>query len=185
MTIGPMTITLSPTPVLTTDRLILRAPQAGDLPVFDAFLSSDRGQFLRSSAYDAQLTWRAFGHVIGHWVMRGFGNFVFALRDRPDAPLGMAGPWFPHGWPEREIGWSVWVDKAEGQGLAFEAAGAARAYAFDQLGWDTAVSYVDPANSRSAALARRLGAVLDAGAAHPAGDKPCLVFRHPRPEARA
>ncbi|MCY1128050.1 GNAT family N-acetyltransferase [Frigidibacter sp. RF13] len=177
-----MTITLANTPVLQTERLTLRAPSSADWSAFDAFLATPRATFIRSGDYGIRETWRAFGHVIGHWVMRGFGNFVFTLRGE-DRPLGMAGPWFPAGWPEQEIGWTVWSGEAEGKGYAAEAASAARRFAYDRLGWTTAVSYIDPSNHRSIALAERLGARLDAGAAHPAGDKPCLVYRHPGPEA--
>ncbi len=108
--------------------------------------------------------------------------FVFSAKIDPDTPLGMAGPWFPEGWPEREIGWTLWAAEAEGKGYAREAAVAARDHAFRDLGWDTAVSYIDPENTRSIALAERLGARRDDAARHP-GDEPCLVYRHPKPEA--
>ncbi|MCV2867786.1 GNAT family N-acetyltransferase [Defluviimonas sp. WL0002] len=170
---------LANTPVLETERLTLRAPAPGDWAAFDAFLSSPRAGFVRSGDYALGQTWRAFGHLIGHWVLRGFGMFVFTPKGENRA-LGMAGPWFPADWPEREIGWSVWTAEAEGKGYAHEAAAAARTHAFDTLGWDTAVSYVAPANARSIALAERLGALRDDAARHPAGDKPCLVYRHPK-----
>ena len=173
-------IALTGTPVLTTDRLVLRAPEAGDWPAFHAFLASERGQFVRTGAFDLSNTWRGFCHVIGHWVVRGFGMFVFHAKG--DAtPLGATGPWMPETWPEREISWSVWNPVAEGKGFAFEAAAAARDFAYRSLGWTTAVSYVAEANLRSAALARRLGAVVDP-AAPSIGQPPCLVFRHPSPD---
>lgn len=177
-------IALAGTPVLETARLVLRAPRAGDYEPFAAFLTSDRARHVGGPVTRA-LAWRAMGHLTGHWVHRGFGMFIFADRAAPDTPLGMAGPWFPEGWPEHEIGWSVWAPAAEGRGLAHEAAQAARAHAFGALGWDTAVSYIDPGNARSIALAERLGAVRDAGAAYPDPDKPCLVYRHSAPEAVA
>ena len=61
------------------------------------------------------------------------------------------------------------------------AAEAARTHVFETLGWDTAVSYIDPQNARSIALAERLGAVRDDSAARPHPDD--LVYRHPKPEA--
>lgn len=182
-----MTPALANTPVLTTERLVLRAPRAGDWPVFADFLGSDRSRFI-GGPKDRKEAWRAFGHVIGMWVLRGFGSFVFTRKDG-DTPLGMTGPWFPEGWPEREIGWTVWRPEAEGKGYAHEAAKAARDHAFRDLGWETAVSYIDGGNARSVALAERLGAILDtaARAPDPGAGAPCLVYRHrhPGPEAPA
>jgi RimJ/RimL family protein N-acetyltransferase len=173
-------VTLSGTPILHTDRLTLRAPQVGDHPHWADFAMSERARYV-GGPLDAALAWRALGHLTGHWVHRGFGMFIFHAKS-DDTPLGMAGPWFPGGWPEREIGWSVWASAAEGKGFAFEAAAAVRAYAYQTLGWDTAVSYINPANVRSISLAQRLGAILDPDAAHP-GTEPCLVYRHPAPGA--
>lgn len=178
-------IQISPTPILTTERLILRAPAASDWPHWLEFHMSDRARFIGGGAKTkASDSWRAFGHIIGHWVMRGWGSFVFTLKN-DDTALGMTGPWFPEGWPEHEIGWTVWTAKAEGKGYVREAATAARAYAFDTLGWKTAVSYIAPDNARSIALAERLGAVRDDTAKMPEFDAPCLVYRHPNPNQGA
>lgn len=172
-----MTVTLSNTPVLETVRLILRAPRRGDHAAWAAFATSDRARGIGGPLDDA-LAWRALCNLTGHWVHRGYGMFVYSAKSDPDAPLGMCGPWFPEGWPEQEIGWSVWSAVAEGKGIAFEAAQAALGFARATLGWATAVSYIAPTNARSIALARRLGARLDEGAASP-GDGSSLVFRHP------
>lgn len=175
-------IVLAGTPVIETERLLLRAPQAGDYGPWAEFAMSDRARHV-GGPLTRPLAWRAMGHLTGHWVHRGFGMFIFC-RKSDGRPLGMAGPWFPEGWPEREIGWSVWAADAEGKGYAYEAARAARDHAFAALGWDTAVSYIAPANDRSIALAHRLGAVADPEAAAP-GDDPALVFRHIKTEVRA
>lgn len=74
--------------------------------------------------------------------------------------------------------------RGRGQGLAAEAAGAARAHAFGALGWTTAVSYVDPGNARSIALAERMGAIRDDAAPVPHSDRPCLVYRHSAAHAK-
>lgn len=176
-------IMLAPTPVLETARLTLRAPEGGDVEAWAAFATSDRSRYIGGPLSPA-LAWRAWGHVIGHWAMRGYGMFVLAARTAPDRPLGMAGPWYPDGWPEREIGWTLWAQAAEGRGYAREAAEATRDHVFGALGWTTAVSYIDPDNARSIALAERLGATRDRAAACPEG-KACRVYRHPRPEPRA
>ena len=170
-----MTVALGPTPVLSTERLTLRAPVAADWPAWRAFAASERSRFLLDDDRSARTAWRAFGHAIGHWVLRGFGSFVFHRHDNP-TPLGMAGPWFPEGWPETEIGWSVWPAEAEGRGYAHEAAQATLRFARDALRWPAAVSYIDAGNVRSIALARRLGATPDPAAAAPFEGS--LVYRH-------
>lgn len=172
-------IHLANTPVLETDRLILRAPQQGDYEPWADLATSDRAIHI-GGPLTRPLAWRAMGHLTGHWVHRGFGMFIFCAKG-DGTPLGMTGPWFPEGWPEPELGWSVWNAAAEGKGFAFEAATAARAYAYATLGWHTAVSYIHPDNARSIALATRLGAMRDTDVATPFGDDPCLVYRHPAP----
>lgn len=176
-----MTVALADTPVLQTARLTLRAPQAGDWPDFRAFFASPRSSFLRDDQpMDEARTWRSFCHVVGMWVARGYGSFVFTQTGTGRA-LGLTGPWHPMEWPEPELGWMIWADDLEGRGIAHEAARAARDHAFRDLGWLTAVSYIDPDNARSIALAQRLGATLDTGAGYP-GQTPCLVYRHPSPQ---
>jgi RimJ/RimL family protein N-acetyltransferase len=149
-----MTPHLAGTPVLETERLTLRAPGPQDWEAWRDFALSDRARFIRPPEFSEALAWRAMGHMIGHWTLRGFGSFVYCLKGS-DRALGHAGPWFPAGWPEREIGWTVWDTQAEGRGYAHEAARATLDHAFRALGWDTAVSYIDPANARSIALAER------------------------------
>jgi RimJ/RimL family protein N-acetyltransferase len=172
-------VTLSNTSVLATERLILRAPGPQDWPAFRDFIASPRSAFVRTEELTEGQAWRAFCHIIGTWVARGYGSFVFALKD-DDAALGLTGPWHPIDWPEPELGWTVWSDAAEGKGFAYEAASAARNHAFNGLGWNSAVSYIDPENARSIALAEKLGAQRDPSAAFP-GTGPCLVYRHPKP----
>jgi RimJ/RimL family protein N-acetyltransferase len=168
-------------PVIETERLALRAPCAEDWTAWVRFMGSERARHVGGPA-DGEVAWRAFAVVIGHWTLRGFGSFVFTLRDTGEA-IGLTGPWYPHGWPEHEIGWTVWTPEAEGRGYAHEAALAAREHAYRALGWTTAVSYIDRRNARSIALARRLGATEDPYARRKDADD--LVFRHPGPEALA
>jgi len=177
-------IHLAETPVITTSRLTLRAPIQSDWPHWSAFAQSDRAAYI-GGPHSEKSAWRAFGHFVGHWVLRGYGSFVFTLRG-DDTPIGSAGPWDPQGWPEKEIGWMVWSPTIEGKGLAYEAALATRDYAYTTLGWTTAVSYIEQQNTRSIALAERLGATLDTTADAPGVDDPTrsvLVYRHPTPNA--
>lgn len=179
-----MTPHLAGTPMLETERLILRAPLPQDYPAWEPFFLSPRGTFIGGGpGHDAGRAWRAFASIIGHWAIRGCGPFVLSRR-ADGAPLGACGPWFPELWPEREIGWTLWDPANEGRGIMAEAAGAVIAHAFADLGWNTAVSYIDPKNARSIALAERLGAAPDPDAVVPDEDD-TLVYRHPAPERRA
>lgn len=162
---------------LTTDRLTLRRPEAGDWPALRDVFMSDRGAYI-GGPYDAAGAWMLFAAELGHWQMYDAG--LWAVTDTADGTYyGIVGPWHPEHWPEKEIGW-VLTEAAQGKSIGYEAALAARADCFDRLGWDTAVSYIHPDNTRSIALAERLGAVLEPAAVHPKPDQPCLVYRHPK-----
>jgi RimJ/RimL family protein N-acetyltransferase len=102
------------------------------------------------------------------------------LPEGHDRAIGHAGPWFPPAGPSARSAGPSGTLAAEGQGFAFEAARATVAHAFRDLGWDTAVSYIDPDNARSIALAERLGARPDPDARP--NEPGLLVYRHPRPE---
>lgn len=181
-----MTVTLAGTPVTHTRRLLLRAPEPWDCAPYTAFMTSDRARFMGGTTEPGR-SWRSFAAILGHWVMRGFGLFTIVRADT-DTAIGMAGPWFPETWPEHEIAWSIWDPALEGRGYAAEAAAAARDFAFAHLGWTTAVSYIDLENRRSIALAERVGATRDEGAATPPGNPgggTIGVWRHPRTPAGA
>ncbi|RME14448.1 MAG: N-acetyltransferase [Alphaproteobacteria bacterium] len=171
---------------IETPRLVLRPPEAGDWDVYFAFARDPRAQFIgggpNTTRHDA---WRAFGHMVGHWVLRDFGPFVMVLKDN-GAPIGATGPWYPAEHPEHELSWIIWDGRFEGSGLAFEAAWAAREHAYAVLGWKTAVSYIDAGNTRSIRLAERLGCALDPDAPKPDDEEPpVLVYRHPSRAALA
>ena len=168
-------------PVVETDRLRLRGPEARDFDAYAAFRGSNRarilgGPFTRAQAFD-QLS-----AIIGHWTLRGYGRWMVADKTT-DEPLGIVGLFYPEDWPEPEVAWSVF-DAAEGRGIALEAALASRRYAYDRLGWATAISLIDPANTRSVALAKRMNCTPDAPVEHPTYGT-MHVWRHPGPEALA
>lgn len=173
---------LTGVPVLETARLILRAPAPADFDPFAAYCASDRARFT-GGPLERNLAWRAFCSITGNWVQRGYAFFVIEERARGRA-LGMAGPWFPEGWPEPEIGWQIWAAEDEGKGYAREAAEAARGFAYDALGWPTAISLIMAGNTRSQTLARRLGCVEDGIFTH-AQLGSCAIWRHPAPGALA
>jgi RimJ/RimL family protein N-acetyltransferase len=173
-------------PTLHTERLILRAPTQADFLPFRDFYASERSHFV-GGPLTAELAWRMLAMEIGHWALKGFGRFLVADRASGLA-VGVVGPFCPHGWPEPELGWDLF-DGFEGRGYATEAALATRDWAYDTLGWTTAISLVKPANTASARVAERMGAVIDGDFIHERHGH-LQVWRHPAPatlrqEARA
>lgn len=166
---------------LRTERLLLRRPAPKDWEGFAAFSASPRAA-MAGGVLSRPDAWRRFAMHLAHWDLRGFGLWAVTMED--DTCLGMVGGFYPEGWAEREIGWILWAE-AEGKGIGYEAARAARAHAYHRWGWDGAVSYINEANTRSRHLAERLGATLDPAAKHHFERDDVVVYRHPGPEALA
>ena len=101
------------------------------------------------------VAWRGLLQVAGAWAIQGFSMFS-VIEQASGRWIGRLGPWFPEGWPGPEVGWAI-VPEAQGRGYATEGAAAAMDWAFDHLGWDRAVHTIEPENTASQALARRLG----------------------------
>lgn len=168
-------------PVIETARLRLRAPRIGDFDAWAAIECSERGRFI-DGPMTREDAWLDFAQATATWLLRGHG--LWSVEGKADgALLGFVLIGFEPGDREPELGFLV-SEAAEGKGLAHEAARAARSHAFDTLGWETLVSYIDHGNARSVALAERLGAIRD-HAAEAAVGEPVLVYRHLPPEARA
>lgn len=163
-------------PVLTTDRLTLRAPQRSDFDAYAGIVTSDRAQYMNGAESRAD-AWSGFFADCGSWIVDDFGYWTIADRTT-DAPRGFVGIAHYAAFPEVELGWMVTHD-SEGQGYAFEAASAALAWGFGTRNLPTLVSYIDQDNARSIALAQRLRAAPDPDAARP--DPEDIVFRHKRP----
>lgn len=173
-------------PVLVTGRLRLRAPRIGDFGAYAGILMSDRAAGL-GGPFDREGAWDDFCQAVAGWMLRGMGVWTIEARageaHAGGELLGFGYLWQEYGDPEPEIGW-ILTEAAEGKGYAREAAEAIRAHGFGPLGLATVVSYVDPGNTRSAALAERLGAVRDPRAEAALGAF-VRVYRHNRPEGRA
>lgn len=166
-----------PIPVLETERLTLREPRESDFTAALAFNDSPRNVFV-GGMLERRWIWRGVLANIGHWALRGYG--FWAVEDRATGRFcGHVGLWYPEGWMEPEVGW-VLMDHAEGRSIAHEAATEARRYAYDMLGWQTAVSMIDPANDRSIRLAQRMGCRFEGTYSH-VRLGPMEIWRHPAP----
>ncbi|MEM8731089.1 MAG: GNAT family N-acetyltransferase [Pseudomonadota bacterium] len=161
-------------PTIETPRARLRPHVLEDMEAFWTFYQSPRAAYVDAPESRSDL-WYKFASEIGSWDLCGYGGWAIETRDgRFAGQIAIIQP--PH-FPELELGWFLF-DGFEGQGLAFETAAAARDYAFETLMVSTLVSYVDQRNTRSRALAERLGARLDPDAA--TFDDGDVVYRHSR-----
>ncbi len=159
-------------PVLTTERLTLRAPTMADFNAFAAFWASeDRTRFL-GGPRDLGQAWKTFAADLGHWHLRGFGVWTV---DEAGQPVGNVGPYNPADQQDLELVWTAY-EGAEGRGIASEAARAARRWIAETLKPTRLVSYIDRDNAASIRLAERLGAVAEGSPAH---DPLCVTYVHP------
>jgi RimJ/RimL family protein N-acetyltransferase len=146
-------------PLLETERLRMRGWRQSDLASFATYLADEVSARFIGGPCEPPEAWRRMATQIGHWVLRGYGPWVFEEKSSGNW-VGYSGLWNPHGWPEPEVMWGL-VPAARGRGYATEAATHARAYAYGELGWPSAVSLIAPANRPSQKVAERLGAKPD------------------------
>lgn len=168
-----MTGTTLHIPTLETERLVLRAPRREDFAAYEAFMLSPRSHLANATP---RKVWHLFATEFFGWCLEGAGHWVIERRD--GITIGVTGISHPSYYPEPEMGWALY-DGFEGQGYATEAAMAARDWAKDRL--PSLVSYTHGSNTRSIAVAERLGAWRDDSAVRPtpaAGGEPVVAYRH-------
>lgn len=148
-------------PVLHTERLVMREFGESDLDAVAA-ISADPEvmRWLGSETLDRAEAWRRMAYAVGHWQLRGFGQWALERRDTGEL-VGQAGLYRPEGWPGTEVGWTL--GRAHwGSGFATEAARAALDWAWHEFDGDRIVSVITAENERSTAVAKRLG-MTDSG----------------------
>ena len=144
-------------PTVETERLILRPFREADVhDLFDLLQDPDVIRFVGDRRVPTeQETWRAIAGWIGHWAMRGYGQW--AIEERSSGHfIGRAGIINPVDWPGPEVGYLLGREWW-GHGYATEAASAAMSWGFRELHFDDLISLIDPNNTASIAVAGRLG----------------------------
>ncbi len=149
-----------PIPSIETERLTLRPFREDDVrSLFELSQDPDVVRYVGDRRVPThQEVWRAVAGWIGHWAMRGYGQW--AIEERSSGRfIGRAGIFNPVDWPGPEVGYllgrSFW-----GHGYATESASAAVSWGFREFGFDELISLIDPANHRSIGVATRLGESL-------------------------
>lgn len=166
-------------PRFETPRLVVRPAAIEDFAIYRDILMSDRAVYMVSEPMSREAAWLDFSQTLSTWLLRGHG--LFAITRKTDgAVLGFTLIGFEVGDQEPELGWFL-TDEAEGQGYAFEAAKVVRAWGIDTLELASLVSYIDPPNARSIALAEKLGGTHDPVASETLSKiqgEDVLVYRH-------
>jgi RimJ/RimL family protein N-acetyltransferase len=156
-------VTGSGIPTLTTERLVLRPLDRGDLDDLVAIHAEPSFWWypLRGPMSPEQ-TAQFVDRVLQRYENDGFG--VEAVVERETGRLiGWAGLAVPHFLPQIlpavEVGWRL-TSAFRGRGLATEAGAAAVDFGFGPGGLDRIVSIYEPANERSGRVMERLGFTL-------------------------
>ena len=162
-------------PTVVTDRLTLRPPRGSDLDAMITFGASPRSHYV-GGPFNRLGAWRFLMITIGQWALRGHG--YWSVDRTADAVfIGRVGVIFPIDSPEPELAWSLF-DGFEGYGYGSEAVVAARQYADTHFGLGPLASFIDPSNTRSLALATRVGARFER--AFEEDGEPHHLYRHPK-----
>jgi RimJ/RimL family protein N-acetyltransferase len=151
-------------PILTTDRLTLRAISMTDWDAYAAMWADERvTTFIGGEPRPRDVAWMKFCQSIGLWSLLGYGYWT--VLDRAQGGfLGIAGfAQFERGYPALggypEAGWAFVAD-AWGRGIASETVAAILIWADKHLPADETRCMIDHGNPASAAVAQRNGYVL-------------------------
>jgi len=151
-------MSLTPAPILETERLILRIPESGDFDAWAAFAADEETMRHIGGVQARSVAWRGICSVTGAWAIRGF-SMLSVIEKATGRWVGRVGPWQPDGWPGTEVGWGI-IPEAHGQGYATESAAASMDWAIANLGWTNIIHCIDRENAPSQGVARRLGSMV-------------------------
>ena len=162
-----------------TSRLLLRAPQAGDL---DAVFELHADPICTRCSASATLGRRDEAQVLlqgwlDHWQTHGFGYWVISARAQPDVVIGFGG--VMHKTAGGVSGLYLYFrfrPQAWGQGFASEMALKALTLSFSALQQAHVLAIVLPANTPSRKTLEHIGMLLKSALADVPGQAPSLVY---------
>lgn len=146
--------------MIETERLILRRvdPEKDFEAWAKAMADENTVRYLGTKPMSRKDAWRSMAEVMGHWEIRGYGFFSLESRETGEW-VGRVGPWYPEGWPDKEVGWAISPEHLR-KGYGAEAARASIDYAFNVLGWEKVIHVILEGNVASMALAKSVGSSL-------------------------
>jgi ribosomal-protein-alanine N-acetyltransferase len=151
--------------VIRTERLVLRRWTDADRPAFYDLNSDPVVMATIAPVMDRAQSDSLMDRIEAGFDVHGFGLWCVELDGVSIGFTGLSVPWFRDG---VEVGWrirSAWW----GHGYAPEAARAALAVAFDEIGLDEVISFTAATNTNSQRVMQKIGMTRD-----PSGD-----FDHP------
>lgn len=140
-------------PMLRTDRLLLRRFATADAAAFAAVLADPETMAPWGGPYDVDQARRELAHYLDHRRRHGFAPFAVVRHGRL---IGDMGCQYLEDGTDVELLYRLLPD-TWGIGLATEAGDAALAHAFSTLGRDEVVAVIAEDNQPSRRLAQRLG----------------------------
>jgi RimJ/RimL family protein N-acetyltransferase len=156
-------VAVTPPAELRTPRLLLRRWRPADLEPFARLNADARVLEHLPWPLSREQSDALAARIAAHFAERGFG--LWALEVPGVAPfvgfVGLSVPSFEAAFtPCVEVGWRLAAEHW-GRGYATEAARAALAFGFEQLGLREILSFTVPANQRSRAVMERIGMTRD------------------------
>jgi RimJ/RimL family protein N-acetyltransferase len=142
---------------LRTPRLVIRAMTPADVDAIHAYQSDP--EVVRYEPFEPRSRDEVVAKVAKFsqaLTLSGEGDFWQLAIERADTPGVIGDLYFCLKGPAGEIGWSLHRDH-HGRGYMTEAAGALLGLAFAELARHRVFAQLDPRNTASAALCRRLG----------------------------
>lgn len=168
--------------ILETPRLILREVDIEkDIEAWhDMMTDQDTVRFIGGDTLDRAGSWRQMAMLIGHQKIRGYGFWSVIAKSSGNF-IGRVGPWFPEGWPEPEVGWTIHRNYTR-KGYAKEAGAACVDYVFNTLGWDRIIHVIAEDNIGSIKTAEAIGSTFmyNLKKLPPFGDVKCLAYGQKR-----
>jgi RimJ/RimL family protein N-acetyltransferase len=149
----------APLPDVETRRLVLRRFQRADLDALTTiFEKPEMWRFPYGRGFTRAETAMFLEAQIAEWDACRLGCWI-ATEKATDRVVGYVGLSVPHFLPEVlpavEVGWRL-ARAAWGRGIATEAARAALAFGFGELGMREIIAIVDPSNRRSLRVCAKL-----------------------------